>query len=117
MRWLKQFEQSPEGKLFAVVATVTDQYDGGQGRINTIGTLVFSGNYAAGGDPFDFGTLTEGSAQPLIVHIRGKNGFIYEYDFAAKKIMVRGQQPTSATAGVIATDEIAAAAYPGGVTG
>jgi hypothetical protein len=101
----------------AVAAAILDQYDGGQGRIIIIGTLTFSGVYAALGDPFDFGTITEGSGQPLIVRIATKNGFMYNYDYVNKKILVRGYTPTSATAGVIPFDEIAAGAYPAGVTG
>lgn len=105
----------------AVAATVTKEIDLGQ-AILQIGTLAFSGNYVAGGEvPTTSGRSGIRSKMttkaPLSVKIDGKAGFEYEYDRANEKVLVRGQEPTSATAGVIALSQIAVAAYPAGVTG
>jgi hypothetical protein len=117
MRWMKNFTQSPEGKNWAVTATFIDQWND-VGRVTTIATLVFSGNYAAGGDTLDFATIQEGVIQPMWVDIRGKAGYSYEYDFANKKIIVRQQKDPAAAGGAdIPLPELAAAAYPAGVTG
>lgn len=108
----------------AAAVSFTDVWTDGR-RIHAIGTITFSGNYAAGGDSFDIkaakGAIDhrfwKSNKDPLYVDIRGKGGFVYEYDAANKKVKVRGYTPTSASAGVIPMDEIAAAAYPAGVTG
>lgn len=99
----------------AIAVTETRRW-GGQGSIRSVGTLAFSGSYATGGDPVTLpkpGTTKE----PYRVSIVGKSGFDYQYDHENKKVIVRGYSPTDATAGVIARQEIAAAAYPAGVTG
>lgn len=117
MRWMKQFTQSPDGLLHTVVATVVDQWSD-VGRIETVATLVFSGNYATNGDVYDFAAISQGVGQPLFVDIRGKAGFSYEYDLANKKIIVRQQlNPANAGGADIPFTELAAAAYPAGVTG
>lgn len=117
MRWMKAFTQSPDGLLHAVAATVFDQWND-MGRVTTLATLVFSGNYAAGGDLIDFANIQEGVVQPIWVDIRGKAGYSYEYDFAAKKVIVRQQKDPAAAGGAdIPLPELAAAAYPAGVTG
>jgi hypothetical protein len=45
----------------AIAATVTRKWDDGR-MIHVIGTLVFSGNYVAAGDPLDFSGLEIPSA-------------------------------------------------------
>jgi len=100
----------------AVTVTQIDQWND-SGRINTILAVVFSGSYAAGGDLLDFAPYQQGSIQPEWVDIRGKAGFVYEYDITNKKIMVRGVDPAAAGGTITALPEIATAAYPAGVTG
>ena len=101
----------------SVAATSVDQWSE-TGRINTLATLTFSGNYATGGDSFDFATIQQGGAQPIWVDIRGKAGYSYEYDFTNKKIIVRQQKDPAAAGGAdIPLPELAAAGYPAGVTG
>lgn len=79
-------------------------------------TVTASGNYAAGGDALDLAPLVgiPGGRQPLHVSIRGKAGFVYEYDLAAKKMMVFVN-----TAGGVNTalGEHTAVAYVAGITG
>lgn len=74
--------------------------------VRTMGTLAFSGNYVAGGEvPSGFnkpGTTKD----PYEVHIVGQGTHDYKYDRATGKIKV-----------FLAGVEIAAAAYPAGVTG
>jgi hypothetical protein len=72
------------------------------------GTLVFSGNYATGGEALDFNALTKlpTTKPPRIVLIVGKNGYGYEYDHTNKKVKT--------LAGIT---ETAAGAYPAGITG
>lgn len=98
-----------------------------------LGTIAASGNYAAGGDTLSFanptnpkgGTLNVQSI-PRQVWIQsqasgGGSGWIYSFrpgtTIANAKMQVFGQQPTSATAGVIPLSELAAAAYPASITG
>lgn len=117
MRWMKALTQSPDGLLHTVVGTMIDQWND-TGRITGIATLVFSGNYVANGDTYDFAALTEGGAQPTHVMIMGKAGYHYEYDYTNKKILVRQQRDPAAAGGAdIPFTELAAAAYPAGVTG
>ncbi len=68
------------------------------GMLEALVTLVASGNYATGGDVVDFAPLVGfTNKQPTIVSIRGIAGYIYEYDSANKKVIVRqvaGGTPT-----------------------
>ena len=87
------------------------------------GSLSASGSYTSGGDTLDFsgkGDLPV-STPPRDVFIHGTSGFVYEFvrgtSLANNKMILRGQQPTSATSGVIALSEMASGAYPSGVTG
>lgn len=99
--------------------------------IRAIATLVLSGSYAAGGEAFDpltqsytpgttrlaFSVIRSlGGKAPIAVDINGINGWIYGYDFTNKKILIRGQQPTDATAGIIPLAQLANGAYPATVT-
>lgn len=91
----------------AIAVTATDVWSDGK-RQHVIGTLVFSGNYATGGEAISWAvSKIKSSRSPLIVRIEGKTAYLYGYDKAAAKI------PIFAPGGA----ELAAAAYPGGVTG
>ncbi len=87
------------------------------------GTLVFSGSYTAGGDTLDLTNQPSipASLQPVQLYIAGQSGFNYNWipggALSNGKVKIFGQQPTSATTGVIALSELAAAAYPAGITG
>lgn len=110
--------QSPDQ---AIAFTKTDEWDDGK-RIHVLGTLTFSGNYLNGGEVPTTGSTNgiraRGSrSAPKWVKIEGKAGFEYDYDRANEKVMVRAQEPTNAGAGVIALSQLAAAAYPAGITG
>lgn len=100
----------------AVAVTVLEQWNS-QGRVNTIMSLAFSGNYVAGGEALDFAQYQQGSIQPVWVEINGTSGFDYTYDRTAKKVMVRGVDPAATGGAIAGIPEIAAAAYPAGVTG
>ena len=67
--------------------------------------LTFTGNYATGGVALDFGGVYNTSKQPYWVHVEGMGVYEYKYDYTAKKLL-------TFTAGA----ELAAAAYPAGVT-
>lgn len=105
----------------AVVATITEQWTDGK-RVHVIGALTFSSTYATGGDAFDFqsgptvsvGTAVKTSKQPSIVLIEGKAGFVFQYDYAAKKILAYSNTAGGANA---ALGEHTAAAYAAGITG
>ena len=105
------------------LAVTINKVDAAQNSLYVRGTLVASGSYVAGGDTLDFSGKGDlpASIPPRDVFVHGVAGFVYEFVrgtlLTNSKVKVRGQQPTSATAGVIALDEIAAAAYPAGVTG
>jgi len=62
----------------------------GFGIIEGIFSLTASGSYATGGDTLDFAPLMGyTNKQPTWVDIQGLAGFIYEYDKANKKVLVR----------------------------
>lgn len=104
----------------AIAVTVSDKWDDGK-RLHAVGTLAFSGSYATGGDTLSFAGLVPASRAPVLVQVEGMAGFHYEVNLGSainnSKVLVRGQEPTNATAGVIALTQLAAAAYPAGVTG
>lgn len=101
----------------AVVVTKTDHWNS-QGRMTVLANVVFSGSYATGGELYDFAAVQWGYIQPIWVHIQGKAGYFYEYDFTNKKIIVRQQiNPAAAGGADVPFSELAAAAYPAGVTG
>jgi hypothetical protein len=59
--------------------------------------LTPSGNYPNNGDVIDFKVLNPNSPkQPVSVDIYGQAGFIYQYDLANKKFMVRVATTTGA---------------------
>jgi hypothetical protein len=106
----------------AVAVSFTDVWTDGR-RIHAIGTLVFSGNYAAGGDAIAIKAATATSTRnwkskdhPIHVIIQGKGGYFYEYDLANRKVKVRqNKNPADAGGADIPFPELAAAAYPAGV--
>lgn len=104
----------------AIAVTITDRWNDGK-RLHVSGTLAFSGNYATGGDTLDFTGKVLASRAPVAVRVEGIAGFRYEVNIGSgignSLVLVRGQEPTNATAGVIALTQLAAAAYPAGVTG
>ncbi len=78
-------------------------------------TLTPSGSYATGGDSIDFVTsLGYTNRQPDFVTVIGKAGFVYMYDYTAKKLLVFCNTAGGADA---ALGELSAGAYPVGVTG
>lgn len=110
------------------IAVTSVSVDGNELRVK--GKLTFSGNYVTGGDTIDWTTIIGKevgprvvilSGLPVVVDVGGSSGHEYGYvagtTLANSKVKVFGQQPTSATAGIIPLDEIAAAAYPASITG
>jgi len=91
------------------------------------GTIVASGNYSTGGDTLDLsqipGLPTDLAPDNVdIVSVATPNsgweyGFVKGASLANGKMQVFGQQPTSASAGVIVLSELAAGAYPASITG
>jgi len=77
-------------------------------------TVVASGNYVLGGEALGLKALFGTHKDPIMVVVRGKAGFIYEYDFATDKLMVFSNSAGGANA---ALTEHTAAAYVAGITG
>jgi len=95
-----------------IAATITKQYDNGQ-SLEVIGTLTASGDYSAGGDTVSVADLNIKSTRaPLFLTVKGKGGYIYEYIIGTAKLIVRECAGSATLA-----PEIAASAYPSGVTG
>jgi hypothetical protein len=99
----------------SVAATLGTDVPGGsiqaeQKFFRAYGTLAFTGSYATGGDAVSFASLLPiaKGASPVFVEINGIAGYYYQYVKAAGKIIIWG--PGSAT-------QLAAGAYPGGITG
>lgn len=105
----------------ALAATVTRVWHDGQ-QMHVLGTVAASGSYATGGDTLDLAVrgLPARNASRW-VELQGESGFAYRWvpgsGISNGKVKVYGQEPTSATAGVIALSELAAGAYPTGITG
>lgn len=105
----------------AVAVSFEDVWSDGR-RLYAVGTLAFSGNYAAGGDAVDIkaanpntkGQRWMANSDPDVVMIQGKAGFVYAYDKATKKVQVFVN-----TAGGVNTalGEHTAVAYVAGITG
>ena len=74
----------------------------GFGIIEGVFSLVASGSYSTGGDSLDFApVMGYTNKQPTWVHIEGIAGYIYEYDYTNKKVLVR-QSGSAANAGTVA---------------
>lgn len=88
----------------AVVAAETNKFGGMKHKVESKGTLVFSGTYPTGGEPVVIpkpGTTKE----PYLVTIQGMGVNSYKYDYVNKKILV-----------FTPTAEVSAGAMPAGVT-
>jgi hypothetical protein len=109
------------------LAVTVNQIDAPAGSqfVEAYGTLTFSGNYASGGEAIAWAGLGTQGAQipssqaPIQVYVQsqGGSGWLYGWNAGTAKVQVFGQHPTNATTGIIALEELAAAAYPSGVTG
>jgi hypothetical protein len=105
----------------ALAFTLVDSWDDGQ-RIHVAGTVAASGSYATGGDTLDLsglGALGVPTAQPPVKGTGAMDGLAgYDYCFSpgaapdANKVKIFEQ---GASAGAFA--ELAAGAYPAGITG
>lgn len=95
-----------------MAAALTIASKSAQGRtVSVLGTIALSGNYATGGDALPLSAFGAGTTKaPHIVKIHGKAGFVYEYDAANGKLLVREGAVGPLT-------ELAAGAYPAGATG
>jgi len=79
--------------------------------------LTFSGVYATPGEVADFAAAVGFTTKvPDKVEIDSNAGWEMRYT-PAGRVQIRGQQPTSATAGIIPLDELANGAYPASITG
>jgi len=80
--------------------------------------ITLSGSYATPGEIIDFAAAVGFTNKvPDKVEIDGNSGWEFRYNPATLRMSIRGQQPTSATAGIIPLDELANGAYPGTLTG
>lgn len=82
------------------------------------GTITFTGNYASGDEDLNLpesGLVPGLSQDPLSVLFGYVGKYLVQYNRATDSIVCLGQDPTDATAGVIALSEIADAAYPAGL--
>jgi hypothetical protein len=111
----------------ALALTVT-LVDRSVNALRVYGTITASGSYSTGGDTLSFAGFDQikSSSLPQFVSIQSQNASghsLWEYGFtpgttqANGKMQVLGQQPTSATTGVIQFAELAAGAYPASITG
>lgn len=96
----------------SATATQARRVGGMPGLVIETGTIVFAGNYVAGGEVLSLPKPAGVQRPPTFVLIQGIAGFKYEYNPANAKVLVR--QSAGAAA---AMAEIAVAAYPAGVTG
>ena len=97
----------------AVVATITDQYSVGP-RLLVEGTLVFTGNYVAGGEVPSFPGLKTSKSTPVTLNANALVGYIFIYDRTTGKLLIAQDNGTASAA---ALPTIPAAAYPGALTG
>ncbi len=95
----------------AVTATVTDHWEDGK-RVHVIGTLVFSGNYAAGGDTVTVSNLPliKSASPPNWAEALGQSKYKYVFIFSGL---------TTGKVKIITPDtgaELAAGAYSATIT-
>ena len=95
----------------ALTVTIANKIVAGS-LLHVFGTITPSGSYVTGGEAPSWTALPT-RKNPLYVHVGGKAGHNYAYDYANAKIMVF--QGGAAVSNPEA--QIPAAAYPGGVTG
>lgn len=91
----------------AVTSTVTHSDVTGRSRVKR-GTITFDASYPAGGEAFDGNDIGLPTLESLSFN-QGEDGFVFHWDATNEKIVVFGQEPTNATAGVIGLSEVAAA--------
>jgi hypothetical protein len=82
----------------AATATLTHKWSD-QATVMVIGSLALTGDYATGGIDLDFRNIVTGkpgvvalpgvSKQPWIAKVFGIAGYLYEYDLANKKLIIR----------------------------
>lgn len=72
----------------ALTPTVIDKWHDGQ-RIHCVFSLAASGNYATGGVALSFLNKVPTNKDPFHIELKGKAGYVYEYDYTAKKVIVR----------------------------
>lgn len=100
----------------AVALTVNKKTKLGAKGFIIKGTVVFSANYAAGGEALDLrsvGLLNNG-VDPDFVDVNGIAGFVYSYNVATRKLMIFCNTAGGANS---ALGEHIAAAVVAGVTG
>lgn len=94
----------------ALALTVTDHWTDGK-RIHVVGTIVASGNYSTGGDTISFvNNDIRSTLPPVWFEVLGQGLFTY---LPIKGTTIANGKIKAITAGA----EVAAGAYPGGVTG
>ena len=78
-----------------------------EGNLRVIyATITFDTSYPTGGEALD--PVTDLGVTSLIrMEIAPAAGYVFEYDYTNNKVKVYGQEPTSATTGVIALSEVA----------
>lgn len=92
----------------AITATTKRTFGGMKGKIEEIGELTFSGSYVTGGEVPTWNKPAGVMGNPAFVQLSGgRSDNRYQYNPDNGKILVRAAAGT----------EIAAAAYPAGVTG
>lgn len=97
----------------AVAVTVTKKWYDGK-KLFVLGTLTFSGSYTTGGDGLSFtGLGIQSSLAPDIVWVGGTAGYGYGYVPGSPASQSNGKVKISTTAAT----ELAAGAYPAGITG
>ncbi len=98
-----------------LTVVVVDRHFDGQ-RIHVSGLLIASGSYVTGGDTLNFShTNIKSSRAPVWCTVDGVNGFVYGWVLGAT---LQTQRLTAHEAGAqgSALDEVAAGAYPVGIT-
>lgn len=99
----------------ALAATVTKHWDDGK-VLHVVGTIAASGNYVASGDALSFvNTAIKSSRVPVHVEVHGiALGTAYSYRFVPGATQAAGLMLVI----LVSTGaELAAGAYPAGVTG
>lgn len=74
----------------ALTVNIVDQEKIGH-SVRVYGSFTLAGSYTAGGFAVNWRSVQSGNRTPRIVHAYGKAGYIYEYDKANAKLIIRGQ--------------------------
>lgn len=96
----------------SLAVTVTKKWHDSK-KLHVVGTIVASSTYATGGDTLSFASLGINSSQPPFwVKFNSLNGYSYVYAAGG------GTQATGLMrANTASNTELAAGAYPAGITG